>query len=266
MFLSPPQRVVKHSLVGRILLCLPVTIYFVILGVISLDPEPVPMLAWIIGAAALALTVWGCIAIGKNQVSVHTDGVQQDGPFGSQGIRWQDVTETRYRRTPAVNAGAHFGLLGWLIYSLVSRGNTGDGGQESLAVVSSDGAKVKISSNYKGAEFAIGDVFRAVNPRLLEDARRRVRQGDTVKFGDVGISSAGVSWKGKPPVPYAEITSLELEGPNLKVKQQGKWMAPVSVAAQKVPNVFVALDLMKELKYGANQPQPAFLQAAQVKT
>jgi hypothetical protein len=265
MFLSPPQRVVKHTLVGRILLCIPVTIYFLVLGILSLDPEPVPTLAWVIGGVALALTVWGCIAIGKNQVSIHSEGVQQDGPFGSRAIRWEDVTETRYRRTQSVNTGAHFGLLGWLIYALASRGNAGDGGQESLTVISSDGAKVKLTSNYKGVEFAIGDVHRAVNMRLLEDARRRVRQGETVVFGNVGVSSAGVSWKGKAPISYAEIVSIELEAGNLKVKQQGKWIAPVSVAAQKVPNVFVALDLMKELKYGPNQPQPAFLQAAQVK-
>ena len=265
MFLSPPQRVVKHSLVGRILLFIPVTLYLVILGIMSLDPEPVPMLAWIIGAVALALTVWGCLAIGKNKISIHAEGVHQEGPFGSRAVRWADVTETRYRRTPAMNAGAHFGLLGWLIYALATRGNTGGGGQESLTVISSDGAKVKISSNYKAVEFAIGDVHRAVNPRLLEEARRRAQRGETVTFGNLGVSAAGVTWKGKAPVSYADIESMDVEGSNLKVKQQGKWMALVSVPAQKVPNVFVALDLMKEFKYGPNKPQPAFLQAAQVK-
>lgn len=258
MFLSPPQRIIKHNYVGRLLLAVPVALYFLILWIISMD-EPVPMLAWGAGAIAVALYVWAWFAIAKNQISIHAEGVQQDTPFSSRAIRWEDVSETRYRRVPVANqVGAHFGLLGYLIVAFANRGNSGGAGaQETLTVIASDGTKVKVTSNYRASEFAVGDVFRAVNPRLLDDARRRVKQGDTVMFGNLGVSAVGVAWKGKAPVSYGDITSIDVEGTNLKVKQQGKWMAPVSVAAQKVPNVFVAVDLMKELKYGPNRAPAA---------
>jgi hypothetical protein len=265
MFVSPAQRVIKHNLTGRILLFLPVGIFLAILGVIAVDGH-IETVWWIAATIIVALYVWACVAIKRNSVSIHAEGIRQEGAMSVREIRWEDVTETHYKRVPVTNqAAAHFGLIGMAIAMFANRNSSGGGGgSETIKVIGTDGSVVHISSNYRDSSLALADVRRAVEPRLLEHARRRVKEGDTVQFGRLGVSQAGVSWKGKPPIPFNAIEKVEIGGANFRIKQQGKWLDAISVSTTKVPNVFVAIDLIEELKHGGVVPKNPFTSAQQV--
>jgi len=257
MFISPAERTFKHNLTGRIGLCVPALIFLTILGIISVD-QKVAALWWAAAAGAIALTVWGCALLGKNRVEIHAEGMLQQGPFSAREIAWQDVTETRFKQNPLANSAAvHFGLIGAVIAAVASSRTTSSGGTVEMKVASADGTRISLSSNYRDVAAAIREVLRRVNPRLLQEARRRVRQGDTVQFGNLSLNVTGVIWKSKPPIPYGDITKAVITGTHLRVKQQGKWLDPIAVRTEKIPNVFVALDLIEEMQSGgARQVDP----------
>jgi len=263
MFISPAQRVTKHTLTGRILLFLPVALYFTIVWIASLDGN-LGTAWWVAGAIVVGVYIWACVMIGKNRISIHAEGIEQQGAFSARSLRWEDVTETRYKRVP-VNNAAHFGLIGIAVVAIMNRRGSGTGGaNEQLKVLAADGTKISLSSNYKDVGLAILDVRKAVDPRLLEQARRRVKEGDTVRFGNLAISGVGVAWKNKTPIPFSAITAAEIGGANFRVKQEGKWLDAISVSAVKVPNVFVAIDLIDELKHGGVRPKDPLTMTQQV--
>ena len=67
-----------------------------------------------------------------------------------------------------------------------------------------------------------------------------------MSFGNVALSTQGVIWKGKQPIPYSAIAKSLIDGPNVKIKSEGKWLNDISVNAKKIPNVFVLLDMIED--------------------
>jgi hypothetical protein len=70
--------------------------------------------------------------------------------------------------------------------------------------------------------------------------------GGMVSFGNVALSTQGVIWKDKQPIPYSAIAKSRIDGPNVKIKSEGKWLNDISVNVKKIPNAFVLLDMIEE--------------------
>jgi len=197
-----------------------------------------PVLAFFTGAFGLLFAyawMWT-----KTRVTLHEEGIAYKSPFREKELRWDEITETRYGQQ-AINAGAHFGLLGYLIAAMARSNN------KMIRTLELIGPhKIVLNSNIRDVEEAVRLVLAAVNPRLRKDAERILSSGGTVSFGKISLSPAGVVWKSKEPMPYAALVKCKIDGSMLRIKAEGKWLDNIAIAAKKVPNIFVLLDLIEE--------------------
>jgi len=191
----------------------------------------------IVGALCAYAFIWAA----ARKVTFHPEGISYKSLVTDIDIPWTDIRETRYSQTP-LNVGVHFGLIGVLVSAAAGKGNKQM--IRNLQIIGS--RKITITSNISRVEEAMQLVFQNVNPRIKEQAERVLNSGGTVSFGSVALSTQGVIWKGKQPIPYNAIAKSCLDGPNVKIKSEGKWLNDVSVNAKKIPNVFLLLDMIEE--------------------
>jgi hypothetical protein len=190
----------------------------------------------------------------KTRVTIHEEGISYKSPFREKDLRWDEITETRYGQQP-MNAGAHFGLIGWLVAAMARSNNTMIRSFELIGP-----QKITINSNIRDVEEVVRLVLASVNPRLRQEAERILNSGGTVSFGKISLSPAGVVWKSKEPIPYAALVKCKIDGSMLRIKAEGKWLDNIAVTAKKVPNVFVLLDLI-ESKRSTMTGKPALAMA-----
>ncbi|HYX68331.1 MAG TPA: DUF6585 family protein [Terriglobales bacterium] len=249
MFVSPPEKTFRQNLTWRVVALIAVVVaWLVVLGFYSDDQKLEPISTGI-AVAVTALAVWLWIAAGKAELGIHSEGVQTQGAFGSKEMRWEEIASTTFRQVPiGQQAAAHFGLIGYLIALAATKGSAS--GAMTLTLVARDGRKLTISQNWREVQEAVRMVLRRVNPGIRDDIRRRISNGETVKFGKLGLSQQGISWKDGPPIPFATLAKCRIAGQQLRVKAEGKWLDNISVGTSRVPDVFVFLDLVDEFKSG----------------
>jgi hypothetical protein len=119
--------------------------------------------------------------------------------------------------------------------------------QIKLTVISSDGARVKITSHFQRIKEAANIILARVLPPMLEAARASMRRGETLHFGPIAITPTDISWKSKPGVPLSALEAAEIVSSTLKIKCKGKWRSLVSIRSDKIPNAFVLLELLHEM-------------------
>ena len=238
MFMSPPRNTFRYTYSW----CIVASLVFVpLLAWAAYDfqksREVNPVLAFftVIAGLLLAYAWWWT----KTRVTFHDEGISYKSPFGEKDLRWDEITETRYGQQP-INAGVHFGLLGWLIASLASSNNKMIRTFELIGP-----RKITINSNIRDVEEVVRLALAAVNPRLRQDAERVLNSGGTVSFGKISLSPSGVVWKSKEPIPYGALVKCKIDGSMLRIKAEGKWLDNIAIMAKKVPNVFILLDLIE---------------------
>ena len=206
------------------------------------DPRPAshPTLMWLSGAIVGAVVAFW-VLFGKSSLTISDAGIRRESAFGQQEMAWSQITETRYRVTP-VNVYAHFGLVGYIL-ALSSKSG---GAQLWLELISGDGKKLKVTSIFRDTGDAIGIILARVLPPMVQSAKMRLQRGETVQFGDIGLSATLVTWKSQT-IPVTQITKAELLRTNLVVKREGKWMAAISVRSDKVPNALVFLEVLESV-------------------
>ena len=252
MFPSPAQRTFKDTLAWRIAAGIA---FAIMLGLALLDysnrRELEPIL-WTFAAILTVLFLFACIWAAKRQISIHSEGISYKSIMGEKDLRWDEITETRYGQQP-FNTGVHFGLLGVLITLLMTK--KGDRMIRSFQIIGP--RTIKISSNIRNQEEAIHLVLQAANPRFRQEAERMLSSGGTVSFGNISLSSAGVIWKSKEPIPYSAITKCRMDGALVRIKAEGKWLDNIAVSPKKIPNVFVLLDMIEARRATALAQQTA---------
>jgi hypothetical protein len=199
-----------------------------------------PALLWIsIGLIVAAAAVW--VVLGKTVLIINDAGVRRESVFGQQEIAWSQITETRYRVVP-INAYAHLGLIG----AVLALSSKSGGAQLTLVLLGHDGKKLKVTSNFRNGNEAIGIILGRIMPPMVQNTKARLQRGETVQFGAIGLSATAITWKGAT-VPVSEITKAELVRSNLQIKRNGKWRSAVSVRSDKVPDVLVFLEVLESL-------------------
>ena len=202
-------------------------------------PAP-PALLWIsIGLVFAVVGLW--IALGKTVLIINDSGVRRESILGQQEITWSQIAETRYRVVP-INIYAHFGLIGALLAMSSKSGRV----QLTLELIGQDRKKLKVTSNFRKAEEAIGIILSRILPPMVQTTKARLQRGETVQFGGIGLSATAISWKGSS-IPVSEITKAELVRSNLQIKRRGKWLSAISVRSDKVPDVLVFLEVLESL-------------------
>lgn len=207
------------------------------------DPriESHPTLMWISIAVGLVLIAFW-VVLGKSTLIINDSGVRRESLFGQQEITWSQIAETRYQVVP-INVYAHFGLIGALIAMSSKKAGRA---QLTLELIGHDRQKLKVTSNYRNADEAIGIILGRLMPAMVQNVKSRLQRGETVQFGGLGLSTMAVAWKGAS-IPVLEITKAELAGSNLQIKRSGKWLSAVSVRSNKVPDVLVFLEVLESL-------------------
>ncbi len=253
MFLSPPQQTHGQTIAIRLGLTLLLLLAIVPLAFAAFaERGRVEAVPFSVAAALVVLCVALWIFIGKTQLAIHPEGICKTTAFGRREIAWEDVGETRYRVIP-IQAG---GLVGIAARAAAQRvGGKGAATSLRLQVLSRHGGSILVTSNYRQATEAIGVILGKVQPPMLAEARRRVDGGDTVAFGRLAVSRAGVSWKGREPIPFAELSAARIVGQYLRLRRKGKMLDAVKIRSDKVPNVLVFLDLIEALGAGSGEIQ-----------
>lgn len=256
MFVSPPEKTYKQNFVLRLVLFVPLALVLLfVFAAVDFDTKKVSPIGWAIIAAAFGLYVFAWWAIGKILLAIHPEGVGFTSAFGEKEVRWEEINETFYYKMDQ-NLYMHFGLIGLIMAARSSRsGDPMSGGNMYLKISGHDAKqKIVINSQIKDCAEAIRTVLGKVNPRIKIEMKRQIDGGQTVKFGQVTLSRQGIGFKEKPQVAFAEAT-IKFNGTFLTVKKEGKWLSAFRAPAQKIPNVFVLLDLAEELKLGG-APRP----------
>ena len=200
-----------------------------------------PILLWIsISLIFAGVGVW--IVLGKSALILSDSGVRRESVFGQEEMAWSQIAETRYQVVP-VNVYAHFGLIGALI--AVSSKKSARA-RLTLELIGPDRKKLKVTSNYRNADEAIGIILGRLVPSMVQNVRSRIQRGETVQFGSLGLSATAVAWKGVS-IPVVEITKAQLVGSNLQIKRQGKWLSAINIKSSKVPDVLVFLEVLESL-------------------
>jgi hypothetical protein len=227
----------------RILVALVAVFFLAGIWISQPDPRPSshPELLWSsVGTLAAVAAFW--IVFGKNALTIGDAGVRCESAFGQQEMSWGQITETRYRVIP-INVYGHFGLIGMILAASSKSGKA----QLQLELISGDGKKLKVTSNYRKASDAIGLILARVLPPMLQNVKTKLQRGETVQFGsNLGLSATAVTWKNNS-IPVSQITKAELLRTNLVIKREGKWMAAVTVRSDKVPNVLVFLEALESV-------------------
>lgn len=208
------------------------------------DPSPAanPVLLWVtVGVTVLYATIY--IAIGKTILTITEQGVRRESVFGRQEIFWSQIKETRYVERP-VRIGAHFGLIG-MIMAAATRSSTRS--KMTLTLISSEGTLLKVTSNFRQAKDAANTILTKILPEMIESCRSRLQRGEILRFGSISLTGTDLAWKSRPGVPLTELGSAELAAGYLKVKRAEKWRTFISIGSDKIPDVFVLLELLDEM-------------------
>jgi hypothetical protein len=231
------------SLLGRLVLAFGVLLAIVLIWAMANNPTASsnPTLVWIsVGLLVAGVVAW--IAMGKTQLTINDQGVRRESVLGAQEMAWGQIQDTRYRVIP-INVYAHFGLIGALLAMRSKSANA----NLTLELISSDGKKLKVTSNFQNAKEAIGLILTRILPPMVKAAQTSLQHGQTVKFGDMALSATQVMWKNKTTIPVSEIEKAEIVAGNVQLKRRGKWLSAVSVRSDKVPNVLVFLEALESL-------------------
>jgi len=231
------------SLLGRLVLAFGVLLAIIFIWAMGDDPSPSSnlTLVWIsVGLLVAGVVAW--IATGKTQLTINDQGVRRESVLGVQEIAWGQIQDTRYRVIP-INVYAHFGLIGALLAMRSKSANA----NLTLELISADGKRLRVTSNFQNAKEAIGLILTRILPPMVKSAQASLQHGQTVKFGDMALSATQITWKNKTTIPVSEIKKAEIVGGNLQLKRRGKWLSAVSVRSDKVPNVLVFLEALESL-------------------
>ncbi len=258
MFITPPEKIYTYSTSWKVIAWMPlVAVGLIAAAGVAPDFQDLLLPGWIIAlGATAALSVFWWLYLSRSSISVHSEGITRSGLFGAKDIRWDQIQETRYAQTTtAQSVGVHFGLIGILIAAAASRKSDASKATQNLKVVSQDGTAISVGNFIQNHRELMLTILARVNLRLLNDFRSRIKQGIPVEFGKLQLSMEGVRWGSKGPLPYQQIETTGVFGSSFRIKSAGKWMSFLSVRTSKVPKLFVAIDLIEELKSGITKSQ-----------
>ncbi|MES1242666.1 MAG: DUF6585 family protein [Acidobacteriota bacterium] len=256
MFASAPILVMKRKILIRLIVCLfllPLTLVFAYGIYASLQPPSDSTSATFDAVLALLCggTVLGVMVNEAGRVTrLHPEGIEQTRRGRTAELRWDDVTEVWFQAVK-VQVG---GVAGYAISAFLDRKRQGSPLNErdtsiTVRLHGRNGEKLVINSNDQGIVKGYETVLAHVNPRLLEEARRRVEHGDTVAFGKISVSLRGIA-SGRKEIAFHEIEKLEIAGGKLRVKKKGAWLDALSVPVKKIPNVSVLTELYAHFASG----------------
>jgi hypothetical protein len=110
-----------------------------------------------------------------------------------------------------------------------------------------NGERIVFNDSLKKVE-KLGDaIAEVITQRELPLALEDYDAGRLVSFGKLGVSKKGLTY-GESFLSWKEIKGVQIAEGSISVSKKGKWFNWCSIDAAKVPNLFVFLALVDEIK------------------
>jgi hypothetical protein len=185
---------------------------------------PIAAIATAVGfVAGLVMAIAGLIS-GQRKLLFFKDGLAEIKGSKTTALRWDDITWVKERIRVERDRGAN---KAHYIYTLNSKNGT-----------------QLILKGYENAEPIGTTIFDEVNKRLLPKFTEAYERGETIKFGEIAISKAGIDF-GKGPIAWDEIEEMLYMVGKVAVRRSGQRLDVANHTAADTPNMSL-LSLMLE--------------------
>ncbi|OLB82543.1 MAG: hypothetical protein AUI14_00415 [Actinobacteria bacterium 13_2_20CM_2_71_6] len=160
--------------------------------------------------------------------------IHADGSGALADYRWDAIAWLTQRITNRYVNGIHVGTF--YVYTVARK----------------DGPVLKLTEFYDG----IAQLGRTISEQVTRDklpgAVALLQQGQTVGFGDLGISTAGIVSTKHGLLPWTELDEVKVVQGYVKLRRAGKWLPWSNKPAAAIPNLYVFLTLADQLQRAAH--------------
>jgi hypothetical protein len=114
-----------------------------------------------------------------------------------------------------------------------------------------DGATVTLTEFYADIAGLGRHISEQVANVHLPSVQHALAAGRPVPFGDVALSTAGVSTPRGESVPWEQIEAVQVRSGYVSFRRAGKWLSISRTAAKDIPNLYLFLYLANRLHQGS---------------
>ena len=156
-------------------------------------------------------------------------GLVLDEPSGPVAFRW-DAVSVLQRITRRYVNGIHVGTA------------------YDYQLFRPDGHKSRLTGFYADPEVWGAAIQHEITRAQLPGVLALLNGGGTVHFGDMAVNAGGVAAANRGGVPWGEIEQVEVRRGMVAVRKAGKWMPWSHTPVHKIPNFFLFLCVVEELR------------------
>jgi hypothetical protein len=169
------------------------------------------------------------------QLLVFPEGLAETKQEQTSLIRWDDISHS------------------WQSVTKHYRNGINSGTTHLYTIQTKDGQQYKFNDTYKNVE-ALGNLIQdEVARRIFPVVAQAYNAGQTVNFGQLNISKAGIN-NGKETIAWDEVKDVKLQSGIVTIKKEGKWLNWKNVTVAQTPNIFVFLGMVNQI-VGVNTAQ-----------
>lgn len=196
-------------------------------------------LAWAFSAVLVILVGWAVStspivskAARARQFYLYEHGFVHPGKKGTEVYRYDGVRE----------------LWAAIVVNKVNGISTG--AQYRYKLIFADNRELKLN-NYSTDMERFGAILQHEVARVQVPAwQPTLDAGQTLHFGPLSVSRAGIQVRGKSPVPWSEVTDVTVDRGYVRVRKAGKFLPLGSPKAADVPNLGTFLAFTARLRQG----------------
>lgn len=192
---------------------------------ILIFPTLIAVILFVLGA----LAGWSAYTNWNKSVAVYEKGFVLSNRKGVQSWVWEDVVSFTAAVTRHYTNGIYTGTTH--IYTLVDK----------------RGERLVLGDAFKEVEQLAELVEQSIFPLLYDRAASQYNSGQTLVYGPVAISKAGIVI-GKKTYPWTDVQQVSIQHGILRVsKKDGGWFSGASAAASTIPNLRVLLSMIDQV-------------------
>jgi hypothetical protein len=172
---------------------------------------------------------WSAYANWNKGVAIYEKGFVHRDRKGFTSWRWEEILSLTTAVTRHYTNGIYTGTTH--VYTLLNQRNE----------------RLVLNDAFKGVEQLAAAIEQAIFPLLYERTSTQYNVGQTLIFGPLSISKAGIQI-GKKTYPWAEVEQVSIHQGVLRVsKQSGGWFSGASAMAASIPNLRVVLSIIDQV-------------------
>lgn len=131
------------------------------------------------------------------------------------------------------------------------RGGRSVGGTYVYTITATDGRTVRLTQFWSEIAQLGEHINENVSLALLPATLTAIQRGQSAQFGDLMLSATGIAGQRKS-VTWPEVSSVVIYNGYVRVDVRGKVFSLSTIAAAKVPNLPLFLELTERLRQGAS--------------